>query len=290
MPELPEVETVVRGLRAAIVGRTITDVKVLWMRSIVPPDPDTFARRLTGQAITNVERRGKWVVMTLSDDDTLLIHLRMSGRLVVESEACLDDRHLRVLFLLDDGRRLSFIDQRKFGRMMLTNDPSLILRDLGPEPLSEEFTPKQLKEMLRSRRGSIKPLLLDQRFLAGLGNIYTDEALWQAQIHPLRPANTLTPAEVTRLHKAIRVVLTSAIAGGGTTLEDEAYRRANGRVGEFAGELAAYGRAGQPCPRCSQTIERIKVSQRGTHFCPRCQPVQKKKLKIQGIDSETNKA
>jgi formamidopyrimidine-DNA glycosylase len=290
MPELPEVETVVRGLRAEIVGRTVTDIKVLWTRSIVPPDLDTFTRRLTGQAITNIERRGKWVVMALSGDDTLLIHLRMSGRLVLESEAYLDNRHLRVLFLLDDGRRLSFIDQRKFGRIHLTNAPNLVLGSLGPEPLSEEFTPKRLKEMLRSRHGRIKPLLLDQRFLAGLGNIYTDEALWQAQIHPLRPADTLTPAEVTRLHKAIRVVLTSAIASGGTTLEDEVYRQADGQAGEFAGKLAAYGRAGQPCPRCGQTIERIKVSQRGTHFCPRCQLVQKKKLKTQGIDSDTNKA
>jgi formamidopyrimidine-DNA glycosylase len=290
MPELPEVETVVRGLRAEIADRTITDVKVLWTRSVVPPDPDAFARRLAGQTITDVERRGKWVMMALSGDDTLLIHLRMSGRLVLESEACLDDRHLRVLFLLDDGRRLSFIDQRKFGRMILTNDHNLILKDLGLEPLSEEFTPKRLKEMLGSRRGRIKSLLLDQRFLAGLGNIYTDEALWRAQIHPLRPADTLTPTEVARLHKAIRVVLASAIASGGTTLEDEAYRRANGQAGEFAGKLAAYGRAGQPCLRCGRTIERIKVSQRGTHFCPRCQPLQKKKFKIQGIDSEANKA
>jgi len=280
MPELPEVETVARGLRATLVGRTITDAQVLWARSVIPPDPNAFAHRLKGQAVNNVGRRGKWLVMTLSDGDTLLVHLRMSGRLVIESEACLDDRHLRVLFLLDDGRRLSFIDQRKFGRMHLTNDPSPVLGDLGPEPLSEEFTSKQLKEMLEPRRGHIKPLLLDQRFLAGLGNIYTDEALWRAQIHPLRSANTLTSAEVQRLYDAIRAVLTSAIASGGTTLEDEIYRQADGQTGEFTSKLAVYGRAEQPCPRCGQAIERIKVSQRGTHFCPRCQPLQEKKLKI----------
>ncbi len=272
MPELPEVETVARGLRAALVGRTITDVKVLWTRSVVPPDPAAFARHLTGQVITDVGRRGKWLVVGLSGGDTLLIHLRMSGRLVIESEACLDDRHLRVLFLLDDGRRLSFIDQRKFGRLHLTNEPAQVLGDLGPEPLSDEFTSRRLEEMLKQRQGRIKPLLLDQRFLAGLGNIYADEALWRARIHPLRPANTLTPAEAQRLHKAIRVVLTSAIASGGTTLEDEVYRQADGQAGEFASELAAYGRTDQPCPRCGQPIERIKVSQRGTHFCPRCQP------------------
>jgi formamidopyrimidine-DNA glycosylase len=280
MPELPEVETVARGLRAALAGRTITDVKVLWTRSVVPPDPNAFARRLTGQAITDVGRRGKWILMALSNRDTLLIHLRMSGRLVIESEACLDDRHLRVLFLLDDGRWLSFVDQRKFGRMILTDDPTVVLGDLGPEPLSEQFTPERLEKMLKSRRGRIKPLLLDQRFLAGLGNIYTDEALWRARIHPLRPADTLTSAEVRGLHMAIQAVLTSAIAGGGTTLEDQVYRQADGQAGEFASKLAVYGRAEQPCPRCGQVIERIKVSQRGTHFCPKCQPLQEKKLKV----------
>jgi formamidopyrimidine-DNA glycosylase len=289
MPELPEVETVARGLCATLVDRTITDVKVLWTRSVVPPDPAAFARRLTGQTVVEVGRRGKWVVMTLNNDDTLLVHLRMSGRLMIESEACLDDRHLRVLFLLDDGRRLSFIDQRKFGRMILTDDPTQVLGDLGPEPLSGEFTPERLKEMLKSRRGRIKPLLLDQRFLAGLGNIYTDEALWRAQIHPLRPADTLAPAEVERLHMAIQAVLTTAITSGGTTLEDQVYRQADGQAGEFAGKLAAYGRGDQACPRCGQAIKRIRVSQRGTYFCPKCQPLQEKKFKVLDIDSETIK-
>jgi formamidopyrimidine-DNA glycosylase len=286
MPELPEVETVARGLRASLVGRTITGVKVLWTRSIIPADPTAFASRLTGQAITDVGRRGKWIVMRLSGGDTLLVHLRMSGRLVIESQTCPDDRRLRVLTLLEDGRRLSFIDQRKFGRMHLTNDPEQVLGGLGPEPLSDMFTAGRLAEMLKRHRGRIKPLLLDQRFLAGLGNIYTDEALWRARIHPLRPANTLTPTEARRLHKAIQAVLTAAIAGGGTTLEDEAYQQADGQAGEFAGELAVYGRTGQPC----QIIERITMSQRGTYFCPHCQAPQRKKFKIQGIDSEANRA
>ena len=273
MPELPEVETVARGLQASLVGCTIVGVEVRWVRSVAPPNPDAFARRLTGQAVTGVGRRGKWVVIELCGADTLLIHLRMSGRLVLESEPCLDDRHLRVLLFLHDGRRLHFSDQRKFGRMVLTARPQLVLGDLGPEPLADDFTPDRLGEMLAQRRGRIKPLLLNQRFLAGLGNIYADEALWRAGVHPLRRAGTLTPAEVWRLHRAIRSVLMAAIASGGTTLPDRMYQQADGRAGEFAGRLAVYGRVGQPCLRCGSAVERIRVGQRGTHFCPHCQPL-----------------
>ena len=271
MPELPEVETVARGLRASLVGRTVVGTEVRWARSVVPPDPAAFAQRLVDQTVLDVERRGKWVMITLSGGDTLLVHLRMSGRLVLESEACLDDRHLRVLLLLDDDRRLHFSDQRKFGRMVLTANPEQVLGDLGPEPLGDGFTPERFGEMLARRRGRIKPLLLNQRFVAGLGNIYTDEALWRSGIHPLRHADTLSPAEVHRLHQAIQSVLQAAIASGGTTLPDRTYQRADGRAGEFAARLAVYGRGGQPCPRCGATIERTRVSQRGTHFCPKCQ-------------------
>ena len=271
MPELPEVETVARGLRASLVGCTITGVEVRWARSIILPHPTIFARRLTGQTVTDVGRRGKWVVITLSGGDTLLIHLRMTGQLVPEPGECPDDRHIRVLFSLDDGRYLRFSDARKFGRLWLVDDPADVLGELGPEPLADAFTAARLGEMLARRRGRIKPLLLNQRFLAGLGNIYTDEALWQAGIHPLRRADSLTPAEVRRLHRAIRDVLEAAIASGGTTLPDRTYQQADGRSGEFARRLAVYGRVGQPCLRCGTTIERIKVSQRGTYFCPRCQ-------------------
>ena len=185
----------------------------------------------------------------------------------------MDDRHLRVLLFLDDGRRLHFHDQRKFGRMVLTAEPEAVLGDLGPEPLSADFTPGRLAEMLAHRRGRIKPLLLNQRFLAGLGNIYTDEALWRAGVHPLRQADTLSPAEVERLHRAIQSVLRAAIASGGTTLADAAYQRADGSAGEFAKRLAVYGRGEQPCPRCGSIIESARVSQRGTCFCPGCQPL-----------------
>jgi formamidopyrimidine-DNA glycosylase len=273
MPELPEVETVARGLQASLVGRTVAQAKVLWARSIAAPDPDTFARRIIGQSVASVGRRGKWLVLTLSGEDTLLIHLRMSGRLVIESEPCLDHRHLRVMLLLDSGQRLSFVDQRKFGRLHLTAHPAQVLGDLGPEPLSGEFSPDRFQGMLERRRGRIKPLLLNQRFLAGLGNIYTDEALWRAGVHPLRQADTLSAEEVQQLHAAIQAVLLDAIASGGTTLQDEAYRQTDGRSGEYARRLAVYGQEGELCPRCAGTIARIKVGQRGTHFCPRCQPV-----------------
>jgi formamidopyrimidine-DNA glycosylase len=271
MPELPEVETVARGLRASLIGKAIVDVEVRWVRSIVPPDPTIFSRHLEGQTVTSVGRRGKWVVIGLDGGYTLLVHLRMSGRLILGSGERSDHRHLRVLFSLSGGGQLCFFDQRKFGRLVLTLDPQEVLGDLGPEPLEDSFTAARLNEMFERRHGRIKPLLLNQRFLAGLGNIYADEALWRAGIHPLRRADTLTFADVQRLHLGIRTVLQAAIDGGGTTLADAGYQQADGRSGEFAGQLAVYGRAGQPCLRCGADIERIKVGQRGTHFCSRCQ-------------------
>jgi len=272
MPELPEVETIVRGLHASLMGCTISEIEVLWARSILPPDPAAFARALTGRSIINVKRRGKWIVISLDDDTALLIHLRMTGRLVLGPGERPSDRHARVMFSLDDGRSLHFCDQRKFGRLQLMDDPTEVLGELGPEPLADDFTAQRLAKILAPRRGRIKPLLLNQRFLVGLGNIYTDEALWKARLHPLRLANTFTSAEIQRLHQAIQTTLRAAIASGGSTLSDAAYRRVDGQAGEFTDQLAVYGRAEQPCPRCGATIERIRVSQRSTHFCPHCQP------------------
>jgi formamidopyrimidine-DNA glycosylase len=272
MPELPEVETVARGLRASLVGRTIVDVEVHWVRSITAPEPAAFAQRLKGQTVADVGRRGKWIAIALNDGDTLLVHLRMTGQLLLDSGDRSDDQYARVLFLLDDGRRLRFSDTRKFGRIVLTADPDEVLGELGPEPLADDFTAVRLGELLAGRRGRIKPLLLDQRFLAGLGNIYASEALWRASVHPLRRADSLSPAEVQRLHEALRSVLRAAIAEGGTTLADAAYQQTNGQPGEFARKLAVYGREGEPCPRCGMEIERIKVGQRSTYLCPHCQP------------------
>jgi len=272
MPELPEVETIARGLRASLVGHIITGVEVRWARSLVPPDPVAFGRRLVGQVISGVGRRGKWILIPLDDGDTLLVHLRMTGQLVLERSGSPDDRHIRVLFSLDGGWRLRFSDQRKFGRMVLTSDPQNQVGGLGPEPLADDFTVERLEKMLAHRRGRIKPLLLNQTFVAGLGNIYADESLWRAGVHPLRKADGLGPAEVRRLHRGIRSVLQAAIDSGGTTLADSAYRQPDGRSGEFYDLLAVYGREGQPCVRCGTAIKRIVVGQRGTHYCPHCQP------------------
>ncbi len=265
MPELPEVETIVRGLE--ITGQRILRVRVLWPGS-VRPSPDQFVHRLEGQRVVGVGRRGKWLKVSLSEGDSLLIHLRMSGRLLFGRDT---HPHTRVVLELEDGRHLCFEDPRKFGRMVLTRHPEHLLDSLGPEPLSEGFTADLLGEMLAVRRGRLKPLLLNQRFLAGLGNIYTDQALWEAGIHPLRRANTLSAEEVARLHRAIQDVLRRAIERSGTTLNDGGYVRADGQPGRFASLLTVYGRAGEPCPRCSTPIVRIRVGGRGTHLCPRCQ-------------------
>ena len=272
MPELPEVETVVRGLRTSLIGHTFTAADVMWERSIASPDADHLPQRLTGQTVTDVTRRGKWIVIALDSGDSLLIHLRMSGRLILTQDpSCLETRHLRVLFSFENGRRLSFIDQRKFGRIHLTADPERVLGTLGPEPLDDTFTMNKFREMLKPRRGRLKPLLLNQRFLAGLGNIYTDESLWKARLHPLRKADTLTETEIERLYAAIRSTLQAAIVSGGTTWQDQGYRQANGGRGQFAPKLIVYGQAEAPCPRCATPIQRIKVAQRGTHICPQCQ-------------------
>ena len=270
MPELPEVETVTRGLRAALVGRTVVEVDVRREKTLVPPNAEGFVAHLTGRRVTQVRRRGKWILLTLDSGETLIAHLRMTGQLVLSDDRP-DDPYIRVLFALDDGRYLRFSDMRKFGRLWLTAHPDEVLGGLGPEPLADDFTAERLADMLRGRRRRIKALLLDQHFLVGLGNIYTDESLWRARIHPLRRADTLTPEEVRRLHRAIREVLQESIADGGTTLSDGMYRRSDGETGAFISRLAAYGRKGEPCPRCGTPIERIRVAQRGTHFCPHCQ-------------------
>jgi len=271
MPELPEVETLARELRGVLVGRSVVGVEVRWPRTVAAPDPETFARRLVGRRIWEIRRRGKWLLLGLDEGDWLLVHLRMSGRLAVERADAPEDAHTRVVFHLDDGRRLRFSDPRKFGRMALTACPEEWLGDLGPEPLDPDLTPERLAGMLRGRRVRLKPLLADQRFLAGLGNIYADEVLWRAGLHPLRCAHTLTPGEVTRLHGAMREVLEEAIARRGTTLPDQRYVLPDGRPGEFAAHLAVYGREGQPCPRCGAPIARARVGGRSAHFCPQCQ-------------------
>jgi formamidopyrimidine-DNA glycosylase len=271
MPELPEVETVARELSRSLVGQTIAGVEVGWARSIVNLEPGEFCNQLTGRKVVIVTRRGKWIVIKL-DAGALLVHLRMSGQLIWDTCLPVDDRYVRAAFTVDDGRVLCFSDMRKFGRLWLVDDPEAALADLGPEPLDDDFTLTRFLSMLDGRKSRLKSLLLDQRFIAGLGNIYTDESFWRAGIHPERRADSLTVEEAGRLHRAIREVLQAAVDSGGTTLEDARYRDPDGRAGDFSRELAAYGRDGKPCPRCGESIVRKRLGQRSTHYCPHCQP------------------
>lgn len=263
MPELPEVETYVRQLRR-LVGRTFLGAVVTWPRS-APTGAEALGPRLRGQTVQQVDRRGKYIVFTLSED-SLLVHLKMTGELQVHSADSPLDLHDRVIFDLDQGEQLRFHDPRKFGRVYLVTDPSEVTGALGPEPLSEAFTPEVFVTRLAARRGRLKPLLLDQTFVAGVGNIYADEALHAAGLHPLRTVDTLTEAERLRLYEAIRQALTQGVANRGTNL-DWAYNQ-----GSNQHALKVFHRHGEPCERCGTLIERIVLGQRGTHFCPQCQP------------------
>jgi formamidopyrimidine-DNA glycosylase len=270
MPELPEVETVARSLREPLLGRTITAVIVRWPRTIACPTVDEFRQQITGRTVRSIGRRGKYVVISL-DRGHLLIHLKMSGRLRVVDAGEPLSKHTHTLFDLDDGRQLRFQDTRKFGRVYLVDHLEQVTAGLGPEPLADDFSLEEFRQVLARRSGRLKSLLLNQQFLAGLGNIYADEALFAARLHPLRRADSLAPDEQARLYKAIRTVLESAVAGGGTTLDDQGYADADGRAGEYQERIAVYGRAGQPCPVCGTAIERIVLGGRSTHFCPQCQ-------------------
>jgi formamidopyrimidine-DNA glycosylase len=270
MPELPEVETVARGLREPLVGRTILGVMVHWPRTIAYPSLDEFRAQVAGRQVRSVGRRGKYVVIGL-DRGYLLIHLKMSGRLRVVPKKEPPDKHTHTLFDLDDGRQLRFQDTRKFGRVYLVDEAELVTAELGPEPLADDFSLDEFRRMLAGRSGRLKPLLLNQQFLAGLGNIYADEALFAARLHPLRKADSLTDEEQEHLYEAIRTVLGLAVANRGTTLDDQGYTDANGQAGANQGRIAVYGRTGQPCGECDTPIKRIVLGGRSTHFCPQCQ-------------------
>lgn len=270
MPELPEVETVVRTLRAPLIGRTITGTTIDWERAIKTTTAPLFAGRITGQTVRAVDRRAKYIVITL-DPDTLIIHLKMTGRLYVVPDEAHDhaDKWVRVLLQLDNAHQLRFSDSRKFGRVYLVDDPAQVLGGLGPEPLDNAFTLDQFRARLAGRSGIIKPLLMNQQFLAGVGNIYADEALYASQIHPRRRADTLSDDEIARLYAAIREALRLGIDREGASVNW--YRKPDGSRGSAQHGLHAYGQTGQPCARCGHPIEKIVVSQRGTHLCPVCQ-------------------
>ncbi len=265
MPELPEVETIARRLRPELVGKSITKADLLWSRTLATPTPARFKKQIKGQEIKAVRRRAKYFVIQLSHY-YLFIHLRMSGDLYIKGADAEPEKHDRLIFDLTPGKsRLVFNDTRKFGRVWLVGDPDEVIGGLGPEPLSDEFTADMLYEGLQSRRRQLKPLLLDQSFLAGMGNIYTDEALHMARLHPLASSDSVDRKQARALWDAIREVLQEGIRRNGASI-DWVYRG-----GEFQNYFRVYDRAGQPCPVCGTAIERLVVGQRGTHVCPNCQ-------------------
>ncbi len=280
MPELPEVETIARSLRQpgprgpGIVGLRIVRAELFWQRTLHSPSVEEFLRRIAGQQVLEVGRRGKFLQIKL-EHDYLFIHLRMSGDIRVEP--LVDEcgqllpirKHDRAAFYFGEPYRLIFEDARKFGRIWLAENPADVVGGLGPEPLDLNLTPELFHERLLRVKRQLKPLLLDQTFLAGLGNIYTDEALHRAHLHPLTPSDRLSFADSTRLLAAIRFILQKGIETNGASI-DWVYRG-----GGFQNTFQVYGRAGQVCYTCGSTIQKITVGQRGTHFCPVCQPDQK---------------
>ncbi|MDI3279932.1 MAG: bifunctional DNA-formamidopyrimidine glycosylase/DNA-(apurinic or apyrimidinic site) lyase [Bacillota bacterium] len=272
MPELPEVETIRRDL-TPLAGRTITDVEVLWPGAIKAPALREFGERVRGQRITGVERRGKHLILCLASGEELIFHLRLTGRLVLTPAEQEPGRHTRAVFFLDEGEALHFADVRKFGTIHLVKagerQAVSSLAGLAPEPLSEEFTLDWFRSALARRRGPIKGALLDQAVVAGMGNIYADEALFRAGLRPDRPVPELASAEVERLWEAIRAVLAEGIRLRGTSVRD--YVDGRGEPGGFQKVLSVYGRKGQPCRRCGAPLQRMRVAGRGTTFCPHCQ-------------------
>ena len=252
-----------------MVGRTITGARNDWPRHIALPSPDELRRRITGRRIEAIDRRAKYLVFSLDDDETLIIHLKMTGHLSVTAAETAPDRYAHTVFELDDGRELRFRDPRKFGRVYLVRDPAYVLGLLGPEPLAADFTAEALAARLAGRKRVLKPLLLDQTFIAGIGNIYADEALFHAGIRPTRRSDTLTTEEMTALHAAIQKVLAMGIEREGASISN--YVKADGGMGNMQNELAVFRRTGQSCYTCGTPVERMVLGGRSTHYCPNCQ-------------------
>jgi formamidopyrimidine-DNA glycosylase len=279
VPELPEVETVARDLRALVVGATITGVSCDWPGTIQTHAVDAFADAVTGRVIEAVGRRGKRIVVELSGDRALTVHLKMTGQLFVVAPEAPADRHVHLVLALDDGREIRFRDIRKFGRVGLYTRSEIgeleteegqasPLAGLGPEPLDPAFTLRVFRARIRGRRGRLKTLLTDQAFLAGVGNIYADEALWRARLHPLRTAPTLRPDDERRLFREVRAILAEAVERRGSSIDDYTAPEGDGSMQE---RLDVYQREGAPCPRCGRPIRRIVLGMRATHFCSFCQ-------------------
>jgi formamidopyrimidine-DNA glycosylase len=276
MPELPEVESVRRQLEPALVGRRFERVAIDDSRLVRPYEPAEVAAELEGEHVAAVERRGKYLVIRFESGRVLLIHLRMTGSLLSTASGSLPhDPHRRAVVKLDDGSDVAYRDVRRFGTWLLLEpgeaEPYLAAR-VGDEPLDALFTAARLGERLGGRRTSLKAALLDQRTLAGMGNIYVDEALWRARLNPLRPASGLDRNELRRLHRGIRAALEHGLARQGSTLRD--YRLPDGSGGSMQDEFRVYGRRDEPCDRCGTLIARTQVAGRTTWFCPTCQPAQ----------------
>jgi formamidopyrimidine-DNA glycosylase len=292
VPELPEVETVARDLRPRLVGAAIVGARTNWIRALRSQDPAAFETGVAGREILAVGRRGKQVVVELSGDAAMTIHLKMTGQLFVVPADVPEDPYVRLVLELADGRELRFRDIRKFGKIGLYGrDPrtgelveevggAAVFALVGPEPLDESFTVRDFRRRLRRRKGRLKSLLVDQSFLAGVGNIYADEALWRARLHPLRSATTLRPRDERRLYDAIRAVLDEAIERRGSSIDDYTAPDGDGSMQE---RLDVYQRTGQPCPRCGHPIKRIVIGARSTHFCSWCQ-------RLPAADRTTSKA
>lgn len=278
MPELPEVETVRRGLTKLVEGSTIKSVDVLYPKMVNLP-PKDFENALKGKKIDRIDRRGKYLLIRLSDHLTIVSHLRMEGKYDVELDGAPLDKHTHVVFHLTDGRELRYNDTRKFGRMNLVDTGTEMsvagLKTIGPEPTEQALTLDYITAIFKKSRKVIKPFLLDQSNIAGLGNIYADEVLWLSKINPKQPVNSLKPAQIKRLRKNIITEIQMAIDGHGTTVHS--YSTAYGEAGNFQNHLNVYGKQGEPCPRCGTKIVKIKLAQRGTHYCPKCQPLRGEK-------------
>ena len=275
MPELPEVETVRRGLTRLVQGATIAHVEVRYPK-MVTPDADVFTAELISRKIERIDRRGKYLLFRFSGDLTMVSHLRMEGKYDVQPEGSPVSKHTHVIFHLTDNRELRYTDTRKFGRMQLvpTGEETTLapsLGKLGPEPTAETLTLAYMIKIFGKSHKVVKPFLLDQTRIAGLGNIYADEVLWLSKINPLTPVDTLTPSQLSELRQNIIDEMALAIGEHGTTVHS--FSTAFGEAGQFQNQLHVYGREGEPCERCGTKLVKIKVAQRGTHFCPHCQPL-----------------
>jgi len=276
VPELPEVETIARELRPDVVGRTITNAWFDWPNQIKFPAPPMFVAAVRGREVLSVDRRAKWIVFSLGpqEDDgepaLLSIQVKMSGQLDVVAADQPRDKHVHAVFTLDDGRELRLRDTRKFGRLAVYSpaQAAKVLGELGPEPLGDELTLDAFRRLLRRRKGRLKTLLMNQEFVAGVGNIYADEALWRARLHPLRSAAGLRPDQERELYHSLRAVLNEGIERRGSSVDS--YRAPAG-AGNMQHFLNVYGRTGKPCPRCGRPTRRIVVGARSTHFCSWCQ-------------------